>query len=311
MHILSSIIHETVWGGEKLAIHLNSQSKRIGHVYSLISGNDMSSVIMNGEYRGWLFKDFFTSHKKQFCLDSYEEFPFRIALVEAREDLSIQVHPGSFKEIQGKKYGKNESLYFIEPPICGYIYNGCKYQTIADIKKKINEGQIMDIVGTLKVEKGDYVFIESGTLHACTAGSLCYEIEENCDIIYRFYDYDRVDLSGDKRSLHIEKALASLDPLKKSRPQKYGNFPITEKKYITQLYRDDKYINRSNTLECLTVLEGLSDIKDIAVSTGTTVVLEPGERIVISPSLFIVSRPIIVNAEESLIIKEKIDGNEK
>jgi mannose-6-phosphate isomerase len=294
LHILSTIVHETLWGGEKLGRYVRSSSKHVGHLYSLITEEKMSSVIINGSYKGMKFKDYFIQNKKRLHLANYDEFPFVIALVEAKDDLSLQVHPNAdiAKKLENRKNGKNESWYFIEAPEKGYIYNGCECQTTDEVKLALDTGCPMDIIGRLNVKSGDYVFIENGTLHACTAGSLFYEIEENCNITYRFYDYDRIDMNGCKRPLQIEKALLSLKPEKKSKVQKYTGLPIEEYFYSTQLYKDiSKYANKSNTLECFTLLNGIVSVEDITVFPGTTIILEPEETLACLQVEFIVSKP--------------------
>ncbi|GMO38625.1 MAG: mannose-6-phosphate isomerase, class I [Termitinemataceae bacterium] len=296
MHILSTIVHKTIWGGEKFARYVQSGGRQIGHLYSLITEEKMSSVIVNGVYQGMQFKDYFTQNKERLHLGRYDEFPFVIALVDAKDDLSIQVHPDAViaQKLENRKTGKNESWYFLEAPEGRYIYNGCKCQTTDEVRLAVEDGKIMDIIGRLKVEKGDYVFVESGTLHACTAGSLIYEIEENCNITYRFYDYNRTDASGNKRSLQIKNALLSLKTDKKSKVQKYSDVPIEEFLYSTQFYKGaGEYINKSSTLECLTLLEigGDVTVDGIVVLPGTTVVLEPKEVFNCSNAEFIVARP--------------------
>ena len=142
------------------------------------------------------------------------------------------------------------------------------------------------------------MFVEAGTIHAATHGALFYEIEENCNLTYRFYDYNRKDSNGILRELHIEKALKAIKPELKSKTQKYNGNEIKERLYATQLHKDiSEYKNKSNTLECLTILNGESTIENIKVQTGTTIVLEPEEIIQLNKSTFITARPLIGGKE--------------
>ena len=137
------------------------------------------------------------------------------------------------------------------------------------------------------------MFVEAGTIHSATHGALFYEIEENCNLTYRFYDYNRKDSNGILRELHIEKALKAIKPELKSKTQKYNDNEIKERLYTTQLHKDiSEYKNKSNTLECLTILNGESTIENIKVQTGTTIVLEPEESIQLNKSTFITARPL-------------------
>lgn len=298
MIILEPVSHETIWGGEKLVSYAPEKHKKLGHLYSLVSNGEFESRILNGKYKGRYFKEYFENNKLNFGLNKFSQFPFVIALVDPKDDLSIQVHPDDkcALEIENREFGKNESWYFIEPPANKWLYNGCKVQTIHEIKEKIETKRIEeDVIDQLQIEKGDYVFVEQGTIHAATHGALFYEIEENCNLTYRFYDFDRKDENGNTRELHIEKALKAIKPKLKSKVKKYNNKEINERLYSTRLFEDtNSYKNNSNTLECLTVIEGECILEDIMVKTGTTIILEPGEESTFSKKLtFIMARPII------------------
>ena len=142
----------------------------------------------------------------------------------------------------------------------------------------IRHGEFLKMADTLPVKVGDYVFVEPGTLHAITAGSLVFEIEEGSDSTYRFYDYDRVDADGKPRELHLDKAMAALDIRLKSKVQTYGGREIREKTYATRLITDTTtYHNESATLECFTFVEGSLACHDLQVAEGSTLLLWPGE----------------------------------
>ena len=144
----------------------------------------------------------------------------------------------------------------------------------------IKQGQFIEMADTLAVNKGDYVFVEPGTLHAITAGSLVFEIEEGSDFTYRFYDYNRVDAQGNPRELHVEKATSALDINLKSVVKAYNGQEIREKTYSTKLINYiNKYTNESATLECFTLVKGLLNADGIAVSPGSTILLWPGESL--------------------------------
>ena len=144
----------------------------------------------------------------------------------------------------------------------------------------IKQGQFMEMADTLAVKNGDYVFVEPGTLHAITAGSLVFEIEEGSDFTYRFYDYNRVDAQGNSRELHVEKATSALDINLKSVVKAYNGQEIKEKTYSTKLINNiNKYTNESATLECFTLVKGLLNADGIAVSPGSTILLWPGESL--------------------------------
>ena len=294
MIILKPIAHETIWGGQTLTKYFSTPHKKIGHMYTLFDDKNFSNVILNGDYKNKTFHEYFVDNKKNFCLEKFEYFPLVLAIVEAAENLSLQVHPddAAAKEIENAPYGKNESWYFLRAPKSGEIYNGSKIFSRDKIKKLIDEGRAAEISDTLKVDAGDYVFVEAGTLHAITAGALVYEIEENAEYTYRFYDFDRVDDKGNKRQLHIEQALKALKPQLKSVVKKYDG-AITERLYTTKLLTSfESYENISSTLECLTIIDEnfVVELDGAKINFGTTIVLEPNEKISINVEKIILAR---------------------
>lgn len=283
MVVLESIIHETIWGGEKLAKKLNLPFSKIGHLYSCYCRKEMSNKILNGEYAGQFLNDYFPRIKFAVGLEKFEYFPLTIALTEANLDLSIQVHPNDqdAARYENATSGKRESWYFFDAPACGSIVNGCETEDKSLIEQYIDNNEYNRIMHHLPVREGDYVFVEPGTLHAITSGSLVYEIEEGADATYRFYDYDRVDASGSKRELHTEKALQCLNTGLMSKTRKYPEDGIIkEKTYTTKKLKNvTTYKNLSNTIECFTLIEGNIRCNEIFVKTGMTVLLLPGEVI--------------------------------
>ena len=295
MLIIKTMIHETIWGGDRLTSYSNTNSKKIGHLYSLISNGELESEILNGEYKGQLFRKYFDDNKAKFGLAKYKELPFLLALVDATDDLSLQVHPDDevAKELENADFGKNESWYFLEVPKSRKIYDGCKAKSSQELREKVAQGKYDDIIDYLNVEVGSYVYIEAGTMHAMAAGSLVYEIEENCNATYRVYDFDRIDKDGKKRPLQTEAALKSIHVDKKSVAQRYDGEKV-ERLYATNLFTYKKeYTNKSNTIECLTVLNGKSEVEGFTVQKGTTIVLEPNETVKLNESDFIVARPLV------------------
>ena len=295
MLVIKTIVHETIWGGEKLTPYSDTDNKKIGHLYSLVSNGEFESEILNGEYKGQLFRKYFDENKNRFGLSKYKEFPFLLALVDASDDLSLQVHPNdkTAKELENADFGKNESWYFIDAPKTGKIFDGCKAKTSEELKEKVAQNKYDDVIDYLEVKSGDYVYIEAGTMHAMAAGSLVYEIEENCNVTYRVYDFDRIDKNGKKRPLQTENALKSIDISLKSKAVPYVGEKV-ERFYSTQLFKNiEEYTNNSNTLECLTVINGVSEIENCKIQRGVTIVLEPNETVKLNKSGFIISRVLI------------------
>lgn len=282
MLILKRIVHTTIWGGPKISRLAGVEGDSIGHLYSLYCREGISNEILNGEWKGRCLNEVFPLIKDKLGMAEYEYFPLTLALTEAQEDLSIQVHPNddAAQKLEHRARGKRESWYFIDAPTSGTIINGCTCHDKEQEAMMIEQGQFMEMADTLAVKKGDYVFVEPGTLHAITAGSLVFEIEEGSDFTYRFYDYNRVDAQGNPRELHVEKATSALDINLKSVVKAYNGQEIKEKTYSTKLINNiNIYTNESTTLECFTLVKGLLNADGMAVSPGSTILLWPGESL--------------------------------
>lgn len=283
MLLIKPYAHETIWGGARLKEFCDSDSNQIGHLYSLYDEPSQSNEILNGSWKGRTLHEYFTANKEKFHLEQYDYFPVVIALVEAKENLSIQVHPQdeTATGLAGTKTrGKHESWFFLDVPQEGYIYCNCLCQDLAQLKKQILQGKIGDVTHHLPVKKGDYVYVEGGTLHAMTAGSFVYEIEENAGATFRFFDFDRVDDKGERRPLHIPDAFFSIDLEKKAKVSRYGAEPKEERLYRTQHFSAvSHYVNGSDSLQVVTFLSNSSSLEGIPLRFGTSVLLEPKEEI--------------------------------
>lgn len=282
MLVLKRIVHTTIWGGPKISRLAGVDGDRIGHLYSLYCREGISNEILNGEWKGRCLNEVFPLIKDKVGMAQYEYFPLTLAMTEAQENLSIQVHPNdeAANALEHRARGKRESWYFIDAPTSGTIINGCTCRDKAEESQMIAEGRFMEMTDTLAVKPGDYVFVEPGTLHAITAGSLVFEIEEGSDFTYRFYDYDRTDADGNPRELHVEKATSALDINLKSVVKAYNGQEIKEKTYSTKLINNiDIYTNESNTIECFTLVNGAMAADSVEILPGSTVLLWPGEEL--------------------------------
>lgn len=206
---LKGICKDYVWGGQNLAGFSDTPIDRIAEVWSLSAhGNDLS-VIAEGEYAGktldevvTLNPDFMGENAKRF---SY--FPILIKFIDSADNLSVQVHPGDeyAQKAEGEP-GKTEAWYIIEGEPGAGIYCGLKKPLTKDeFLDHAKTGGIMDYLNFYKVRKGDAFFIPAGTLHAVGKGVTLCEVQQNSNVTYRVYDYDRT-VDGKPRDLHLEKA---------------------------------------------------------------------------------------------------------
>lgn len=283
MLVLKPMYYDTIWGGPRLSRFTEAKGDSIGHFYTCYCRDGISNEILNGEYKGKHLNEVFPLWKKEVGMGEYQFFPLTISLTEADHNLSIQVHPSDkvAREIEHRGRGKRESWYFLEAPNDGMLINGCRCKDKEEVRKLLDQERYMEILDAIPVKVGDYVFVEPGTLHCISAGSLVYEIEEGSDSTYRFYDFDRTDANGNKRELHVEMAYLTLDPTKQSVVQHYPDGQeIVEATYASQKFENITcYKNDTDDLKCFTLVYGTATCDGVKITQGTTVLLFPGEVI--------------------------------
>ncbi len=214
-------LKEKVWGGNALTSRYNKGSSspdKIGESWeiSAVSGNQ--SVISNGFLAGNSIEELIEVYMGDITGDSvYEkfgnEFPLLIKLIEANQDLSIQVHPGNdLARKRHNAYGKTEMWYILECEKEAKIYTGFREGVTKEIyEEAIANGNIVDLLNTEHVEPGDTFFTPAGRVHAIGAGIILIEIQQTSDITYRIFDWNRKNTSTEKRELHTDLALEAID----------------------------------------------------------------------------------------------------
>jgi mannose-6-phosphate isomerase len=211
---------QTVWGGNKLAQKWNKHTDgdNIAESWELSCNPKGESAVINGEYSNCVLSDViaqnpdFLGEKGK----TFNFFPILIKLIDSKADLSIQVHPGDEYALKNEgEYGKTEMWYIVDCEEGSGVYCGFeKPLTKDELKDCLNNGTVTQYLNFIKVKKGDCLFIPSGTVHAICGGLLICEVQQNSSITYRLYDYERTDKDGNKRELHIDKALDVTDSSK-------------------------------------------------------------------------------------------------
>lgn len=209
---LSAPCKDYLWGGEKLREYGKISDKDIiAESWELSCHPDGESVIADGEYAGMTLTAFLAEHPEAMgtnC-DRFDRFPVLVKLIDARDNLSVQVHPDDDYALTHEgEYGKTEMWYIVEAEEGAELIYGFKESiTKEEFRRAIEEDTLLDKVNTVPVKKGDVFFIEAGTLHAIGKGILIAEIQQNSNTTYRVYDYGRIGADGKPRELHAEKAL--------------------------------------------------------------------------------------------------------
>jgi mannose-6-phosphate isomerase len=198
----SPIKKEMIWGSESWEITCRPQE---------------TGIVENGEYAGQTFAEIISKDPAGVLgvLFKDKKFPLLIKIIDARDALSVQVHPcDEYARLNAKNgdTGKSELWYILEPPSDGYLIIGTKKGVTREILARAYEnGTVGEQLERVKVCRGDIVNIPAGLIHALTPGTVVAEIQQNSDITYRLYDYGRLGLDGKPRELHIQDALNVID----------------------------------------------------------------------------------------------------
>lgn len=215
----SPLYMERIWGGRELERvydrTLPEANTPYGEAWEIVDRENEQSVVAEGIYQGDTLHELWTNHREEIFgkgFDDHSRFPILIKVLDAREDLSIQVHPpADLAEALGGE-PKTEMWYIADCDAGAKLYVGLKKGiTREDFKHAIIHGTIADCVHAIEPQVGDSIFIPSGRLHAIGAGFLIHEIQQNSDTTYRVFDWNRLGLDGQPRALHYGESLSSID----------------------------------------------------------------------------------------------------
>lgn len=233
--LLKPAYKDYLWGGNKLKKYYNKKTELnpLAESWELSAHPDGQSKVISGKHEGLFFGDYI-NHIGDDALgwkyQGLDHFPLMIKLIDAKQDLSIQVHPNDdYALVHENEYGKSEFWYIIDCEEDSYIYLGFNQDVT---KKQLSEasadGTVIELLNKIKVKPGDKYFIPAGTVHAIGAGCLICEVQQNSNSTYRMYDFDRTDKYGNKRKLDMKKALDVSDMKKyvPGRESKYFNVKI-------------------------------------------------------------------------------------
>lgn len=227
--IMQAPVKDYLWGGTKLRekYHKEAQGEKLAESWELSCHQDGPSVIANGPAQGQTLAQYLAENGKEILGDkaqAFENFPIMIKLIDAKDNLSVQVHPDNAYALQHEgEYGKTEMWYVIEAEPGAELLYGVKEKiSAAQLAESLADGTITDICYHAPVQKGDVFFIPAGTIHAIGKGILLAEVQQNSNTTYRLYDYGRVGNDGKPRQLHISQGaeVSSLEPLPLKREHK-------------------------------------------------------------------------------------------
>lgn len=251
------IFKERIWGGEKLKILLNKSIKSAitGESWELSTVEGDVSVVANGAWKGKSLTAIIDNDPEAILgTEVYarfgKQFPLLFKYLDAREDLSIQVHPND--ELAKKRhhsFGKTEMWYIMQADEDARIIVGFKEKSNASAYlENLENKTLLSILDDVKVKSGDVFFLETGTVHAIGAGLLVAEIQQTSDITYRLYDFDRVDVSGNTRELHVDLALEAINYNKVETKKEYNKKINSSNKIVDCPYFTTNFIPLDNAI---------------------------------------------------------------
>ena len=234
---LNPVFKDYIWGGTRLRddFGLKTDINPVAEGWMLACHKDGMNTIDGGEYDGKTLESIIKEGGKSKIAGTNSEkfpyFPVLIKLIDAKDNLSVQVHPDNeYAARVEHEFGKTEMWYVLDAaPGATLIYGFKNKIGKEEFKQAIESNTLLDVLNVVEVKKGDMFFIEAGTVHAIGKGALIAEIQQNSNSTYRVYDYGRLGKDGKPRELHIQKAI----DVSKTEPAKYGTKPYGKKEEIS------------------------------------------------------------------------------
>jgi mannose-6-phosphate isomerase len=292
-----SILQERIWGGDKLHRILGKNLKDIpiGESWEISAVPDNVSVVANGNLRGENLQDLINDYKTDFVGTKVFEkfgtdFPLLIKFIDAKSDLSIQLHPNDqLAKKRHHSFGKEEMWYIMQAEKDAHLFFGFNQElSKKSYLKHLDNNTLPKVLHQEKVKEGDVYYIPAGRVHAIGGGIILAEIQQSSDITYRLYDWDRKDINGNKRKLHTALALDAIDfSMSKDYKTQYNAelnkiSPVINSPYFTTnilTLSDNMSINRSDkdSFTIYMCVEGSGNFITNNISTPITI----GESILI------------------------------
>ncbi|OOV18420.1 type I phosphomannose isomerase catalytic subunit [Flavobacterium sp. LM4] len=305
------ILKERIWGGEKLKTILNKPivSKITGESWELSTVEGDVSIVANGELKGKSLMELIDEMPNEILgTEVYKrfgkQFPLLFKYLDAREDLSIQVHPNDkLAKERHNSFGKTEMWYVTQADPDARIIVGFKNDSSKEeYLQHLNDKNLVSILDTVKAKPGDVFFLETGTVHAIGAGLVVAEIQQTSDITYRLYDFDRKDAQGNTRELHVDLALDAINYNKVDTQKKYetktntSNIVVDCPYFTTNFLPLENKVSISKSGESFTVymcIEGAFEIE----FDGFKEVYEKGDTVLIPAEI----NAFILNGKASIL----------
>ena len=293
-----ALLKQTLWGGDKIIPfkHLTDNLENVGESWEISGVKGNETPVTEGEFAGRSLNDVVTTMKEKLVgKANYErfgdEFPLLIKFIDARQDLSIQVHPtDEIAQKQGKERGKTEMWYIMDSDPDAKLYSGLKKEiTPEEYKAMVEDDTITEALTQYAVKEGDCFFLPAGRIHAIGTGCFLAEIQQTSDVTYRIYDFKRKDKDGNYRQLHTKEAAECINYQVESNyrteyaPLKNQGIALVNCPYFsTAVYDLDEPMTLDySERDSFVILIGMKGEGTITDNEGNTVSLQAGESMLI------------------------------
>lgn len=286
MYKLKPAVKDYIWGGTNLLTYWNKQSttEHIAECWELSMHPDGMSIVAEGPHAGKPLAEVFTPEDYGANCQRFEYFPLLVKLIDAKGNLSVQVHPNDEYALKNEhQYGKTEMWYILQAEEGASLFFGLnRDMTKQEFSSAVEDGSIVHCLNRVPVRAGQTYFIPSGTIHAIGAGITLIEIQQNSSLTYRLYDYGRVGADGKPRQLHIEKGADVAHLKKMSVPDPNRDELLAQCAYFTTCrYQGERVILKMDSFVTLTVIDGEIVANDMHLVKGDTIVASAGESLTI------------------------------
>ena len=305
MFKFNPLLKSILWGGEKIVPfkHLTSDQKQVGESWEVSGVKDNESVVSDGKYKGWTLNKLVDTLKDKLVgKENFErfgnEFPLLVKFIDARQQLSIQVHPTDEQaQAQGLGRGKTEMWYVMESDADASLRCGLKQQiTPEQYKEMVENDTITEALSEYPVKEGDVFFLPAGRIHSIGAGCFLAEIQETSDVTYRIYDFKRKDKEGNYRELHTKEAAECIDytvyPDYRTQYEARQNEPVelVSCPYFTTSVYDltEPMTLDYSDLDSFVIFVGLKGEGEITDAEGNTISFRAGESVLLPATTTVV-----------------------
>ncbi|MBO5303486.1 MAG: mannose-6-phosphate isomerase, class I [Lachnospiraceae bacterium] len=288
---LEPVFKQMIWGGNRLGtdFHYPIPGEDTGECWGISAHPNGDAKIVSKPFEGKTLSALWEENRELFGNLKEDRFPLLIKIIDAKADLSIQVHPDDMyaKEAENGSLGKMECWYIIDCPADAKLVLGHNAKDKAELEDMIHGAKWQEFLRYVPIKKGDFIQIDPGTVHAITSGCLLLETQQNSDITYRVYDYDRLS-DGKPRELHVEKSIDVINAPEKSADTMVAHVQKLPENTLNELIackyykvfkmdvKEEFVFSQEYPFLNMSVIEGSGTINGVSIKKGDHFILPAG-----------------------------------